>query len=87
MNWRPAATYPVNDAGRVEVFDTTQHLIEQIGQPLVVQLHLYDLAQVGIHQLHHQISEGAQTVYTYGWEAFRREYTMESSCIYGTSYF
>lgn len=61
QSW-PAAAYPVDDAGRVEVFDTTQHLIEQIGQPLVVQLHLNDLAQVSIHQLHHQVSDGTETV-------------------------
>lgn len=48
--------YPVNDAGGVEVFDTAQHLIKKIRQPLVVQLHLNDLAQVGIHQLHYQVA-------------------------------
>ena len=43
------------DARGVKVLDATQHLVEQIGQPLVVQLHLNHLAQVGIHQLHHNI--------------------------------
>ena len=47
--------YPVNDAGGMQVLDATQHLVEQVGQPLVVQLHLDDLAQVGVHQLHHQV--------------------------------
>lgn len=49
----------MNDAGSVQVLDTTQHLIEQVGQPLVIQLHLNDLAQVGIHQLHHQVPAAA----------------------------
>lgn len=33
----------------------TQHLVEEVGHALVVQVHLYHLAQVGIHQLHHQV--------------------------------
>lgn len=52
-----AEAHPVNDASGVEVFYTAQHLVEEIGQPLVIQLHLYDLTQVGVHQLHHQISD------------------------------
>lgn len=63
-----ADAYPVNDASSMEVFDTTQHLVEQVGQPLVVQLHLNDLAQVRIHQLHHQVSDRAET------EALKRSY-------------
>lgn len=35
------------------MFDTTQHLVEQVGHSLMVELHLNHLAQVGIHQLHH----------------------------------
>lgn len=50
-------SHPVNDAGRVQMFDAAQHLIEQVGHPLVVQLHLNHLAQVGVHQLHHKITE------------------------------
>ena len=46
----------MNDASGVEVFYTAQHLVQEIGQPLVIQLHLYDLTQVGVHQLHDQIS-------------------------------
>lgn len=52
----------MDDPSRVEVFDAAQHLIEQIGQPLVVQLHLNDLAQVGIHQLHNQVADRTETV-------------------------
>ena len=37
------------------MFDATEHLVEQVGHALVVEIHLYHLAQVGIHQLHHQI--------------------------------
>lgn len=50
-------SHPVNDAGRVQMFDAAQHLIEQVGHPLMVQLHLYHLAQVGIHQLHHKVAK------------------------------
>ena len=38
------------------MFDTTEHLIEEIGHPLVVQIHLDHLAKIGIHQLHDQIT-------------------------------
>lgn len=47
----------MNDASGMEVFYTAQHLVQEIGQPLVIQLHLYDLAEVGVHQLHHQIPD------------------------------
>ena len=53
-----SAPYPVYDAGGVQVFDSAQHLVEQVGQPLVVQLHLNHLAEVSIHQLHHEIPAG-----------------------------
>lgn len=56
----------MNDASGVEVFYTAQHLVEEVGQPLVIQLHLYDLTQVGVHQLHDQISDRNET------EAFKR---------------
>lgn len=46
----------MNDSGGVEVFNAAQHLVEEIRKPLMIQLHLYDLTQVGVHQLHHQIS-------------------------------
>ena len=39
----------------MQVLDAAQHLIEQIGDALVVELHLNDLTQVGVHQLHHQV--------------------------------
>lgn len=32
-----------------------QHLVEEVGHALVVQVHLYHLAQVSVHQLHHQV--------------------------------
>lgn len=37
------------------MFDTTQHLVEQVGHSLMVELHLNHLAQVGVHQLHRQV--------------------------------
>lgn len=49
--------YPVNDAGRVQMPDATEDLVEEIGHPLMVQVHVYNLAQAGVHQLHHQIPE------------------------------
>lgn len=47
--------HPVNDSSGVEVFNATQHLVQEIRETLMIQLHLYDLTQVGVHQLHHQI--------------------------------
>lgn len=59
-------SHPVYDAGRVQMFDATQHLVEQVGHPLVVQLHLNHLAQVGVHQLHHKVTEtGRKNIYIY----------------------
>lgn len=52
--------HPVYDSCCVQVFDSTQHLVQQVRQPLVIQLHLNHLAEVGIHQLHHQIPRGKQ---------------------------
>lgn len=48
----------MDDPCRVEVFNSTQHLVQQIGQPLVIKLHLNDLAKVGIHQLHYKVTVG-----------------------------
>jgi len=52
---RSRLEYPVYDAGGVEVFDATQHLVEEVGHSLVVEVHLDHLTQVRIHQLHHQV--------------------------------
>ena len=46
---------PVDDAGGMEMLDAAKHLIEQIRHSFVVQIHLNDLAQIGIHQFHDQI--------------------------------
>ena len=54
-------TDPVYDPCGVEMLDATQHLVEKIGHPLMVQIHLYHLAQVGVHQLHHQVPSNQQT--------------------------
>lgn len=50
-----AETHPVNDAGRVQMLDAAQHLVQQVGHPFVVQVHLDDLAQVGIHEFHNEV--------------------------------
>lgn len=55
--WDVFLPYPVNNAGWVQMFDTAQHLVEQVGHSLVVELHLNHLAQVGVHQLHDEIAE------------------------------
>lgn len=48
-------SYAMDDAGRMQMLDAAQHLVQQIRHALVVEIHLDDLAQVGVHQLHHQI--------------------------------
>lgn len=45
----------MNDAGRMQMLDAAQHLVQQIRHALVVEIHLDHLAQVRVHQLHHQI--------------------------------
>lgn len=40
-------------SGRVEVLDAAEHLVQQIGHSLVIEIHLYHLAEVRVHQLHH----------------------------------
>lgn len=63
----------MNDASGVEVFYTAQHLVQEVGQPLMIQLHLYDLTQVGVHQLHDQISDKDPT------EAFKHSKNRKTS--------
>ena len=46
---------PVDDAGEVEVLDAAQHLVEEIGHALMVQVHVDHLAQVRVHELHHDV--------------------------------
>lgn len=46
---------PVDYARRVEVLYAAEHLVEQVRHALVVQVHLYHLAEVGVHELHHQV--------------------------------
>lgn len=48
-------THPVNDAGRVQVFDAAKHLVEQVGHALVVQVHLDHLTQIRVHQFHDEV--------------------------------
>lgn len=37
------------------MFDAAQHLIEQIRHSLVIEIHLNDLTQVRVHELHDEI--------------------------------
>ena len=46
---------PVDDAGEVEVLDAAQHLVEEVGHALMVQVHVDHLAQVRVHELHHDV--------------------------------
>ena len=34
----------MDNAGEVEVFDATEHLVEEVGHPLMVQVHVDHLA-------------------------------------------
>lgn len=43
------------DACEMEMLDAAEHLVEQVAHALVVQVHLDNLAQIGVHQLHHQV--------------------------------
>lgn len=54
----PSRRYPVNNAGGVQVSDATEDLVEQVGHPFMVQVHVNHLAQARIHQLHHQVPKG-----------------------------
>lgn len=45
----------MNDAGGVQVLDAAQHLIEKVRHTLVIQIHLDHLAQIRVHELHHQV--------------------------------
>ena len=36
---------PMDDASEVEVLDATEHLVEEVGHPLVVQVHVDHLVQ------------------------------------------
>lgn len=47
------------------MFDTTEHLVEQVGHALVIKVHLYHLTQVRIHQLHHQVPAASKHITTY----------------------
>ena len=37
------------------MFNAAEQLVQQVGHALVVQVHLYDLAEVGVHQLHDEV--------------------------------
>lgn len=45
----------MNNAGGVQVLDAAQHLVEEVGHALVIQIHLDHLAQIRVHKLHHQV--------------------------------
>lgn len=43
----------MNNSRGMQVLDAAEHLVEQVGHALVVEIHLYHLAEVRVHQLHH----------------------------------
>lgn len=48
-------TYPMYNAGGMKMLDAAEHLVKEVGHALVVQIHLDHLAEVCVHQLHHQV--------------------------------
>lgn len=48
-------SYTVDYPSFVQMVDPAQHLVEQEGHPLVVQLHFDHLAEIGIHVLHDEV--------------------------------
>jgi hypothetical protein len=48
----------MDDAGRVQVFDSAQHLVQEVRHALVIQIHLNHLTQIRVHQLHHEVTVG-----------------------------
>jgi hypothetical protein len=47
----------MNDSSTMQMLNSTQHLIKQIGNALMVEFHLNNLAQVRVHKLHDQITK------------------------------
>lgn len=45
----------MDNASRMQMLDAAQHLIQQIRHSLVIQIHLNHLAQIRVHQFHHQV--------------------------------
>lgn len=45
----------MNNASCMEMLNAAKHLIEQIRKAFVVQIHLNDLAQIRVHQFHHNV--------------------------------
>ena len=48
--------HSVNDVRHVEVLQSTEELVEQVGDAVVVQFEANHTRQVGIHCLHHYVS-------------------------------
>ena len=46
----------MDDASGMKMFDSTQHLIEKIGDSFMIQIHLNHLTEIGIHQFHHNVN-------------------------------
>ena len=56
-NIESISTHSVNDAGIMEVLDATEQLVEEVGHSVVVQLNSNHPTEIGIHQLHHNVTE------------------------------
>lgn len=52
----PSPPHSVYDVRHVEVLQSTEQLVQQVGDAVVVQLQANHTRQVGIHCLHHNVS-------------------------------
>lgn len=48
----------MDDPCRMQVFYPAEHLVEEVGHSFVVQVHVDDLAEVRVHQFHHEVDVG-----------------------------
>ena len=52
----PSLPHSVDDVGHVEVLQSTEELVEEVGDAVVVQFKANHTRQVGVHCLHHYVS-------------------------------
>lgn len=46
----------MDNTSRMQMLDPAEHLIQQITHALMVQIHLDNLTQVGVHKFHDEIN-------------------------------
>ena len=52
----PSLPHSVDDVRHVEVLQSTEELVEEVGDAVVVQFKANHTRQVGVHRLHHNVS-------------------------------